>query len=154
MIGAVNVTSVLIAQLGARDEDIGLATGLINSVRALGGAVGVAIYSSLLANRVAGSYARDIGKALLAAGLPASSLTLFLSEFGGAMSIWWMTLTCVVAGLPLGDVTQVPGATPAVIEAGLEAQKSVYVDAFQLIYCVTVAFGGKATHEKLCVNID
>ena len=80
MIGATNCIGVLIVQLGARDEDFGLATGLVNSTRGIGGAVGVAIYSSLLANRVAATWARDIGKALVQAGLPTSSLAPFLSE--------------------------------------------------------------------------
>src|SRR4051812_8728590 len=52
MIGATNCMNILIVQLGARDEDIGLATGLVNSTRSTGGAIGVAIYSSLLKNRV------------------------------------------------------------------------------------------------------
>lgn len=80
MVGATNCLGVLIVQLGARDEDIGLATGLVNSTRAIGGSVGVAVYSSLLGNRVASTWARDISKAVLAAGLPAASLTKFLSE--------------------------------------------------------------------------
>ncbi|KAK5061085.1 hypothetical protein LTR84_007627 [Exophiala bonariae] len=79
MIGATNCMSILIVQLGARDEDIGLATGLVNSVRATGGAIGVAIYSSLLTNRVSSTWAKDIGRALTQAGLPAASLTPFLS---------------------------------------------------------------------------
>ena len=52
MVGATNCMGMLIAQLGARDEDIGLATGLVNSTRSTGGAVGVAVYTSLLVNRV------------------------------------------------------------------------------------------------------
>jgi len=79
MIGATNCMGILIVQLGARDEDIGLATGLVNSTRSMGGAVGVAIYSSLLANRVSRTWARDIGRALVQAGLPSSSLATFLS---------------------------------------------------------------------------
>ncbi|KAK5061534.1 hypothetical protein LTR84_008078 [Exophiala bonariae] len=126
MIGATNCISVLIVQLGARDEDIGLATGLVNSVRGIGGAVGVAVYSSLLANRVASTYGPTISSALLAAGLPDSSLTDFLT------------------GLPTGNIMNVPGVTPLIIDAGLEAQKNVFVGAFRLIYCVTVAFGGLA----------
>lgn len=81
MIGATNILSILIVQLGSRDDDIGVATGLVNSTRMVGGAVGVAIYSSLLANRVSKTWARDIGKAVLGAGLPASSLAPFLGEF-------------------------------------------------------------------------
>lgn len=81
MIGATNCMSILIVQLGASDEDIGLATGLVNSIRSTGGAIGVAIYSSLLTNRVSSTWARNIGRALLQAGLPATSLTAFLSVF-------------------------------------------------------------------------
>lgn len=81
MIGATNCISILIIQLGSRDEDIGLATGLVNSTRSTGGAVGVAIYSSLLANRVSSTWARDVGRALLNAGLPSSSLASFLGVF-------------------------------------------------------------------------
>ncbi|KAI1614121.1 fungal trichothecene efflux pump [Exophiala viscosa] len=137
MIGATNCMSILIVQLGARDEDIGLATGLVNSVRSAGGAVGVAIFSSLLADRVTSTWARDIGRTLLQAGLPATSLAAFL------------------AALPLGNFGSVPGATSAIIKLALEAQKSVYVNAFRLIYCVTVAFGGLAIIGALFVaNVD
>jgi hypothetical protein len=78
MIGATNCMSILFVQLGARNEDIGIATGLVNSFRSTGGAIGVAIYSALLANRVSSTWAKDVGKAVLKAGLPTSSLTGFL----------------------------------------------------------------------------
>ncbi|KIY03339.1 uncharacterized protein Z520_00030 [Fonsecaea multimorphosa CBS 102226] len=133
MIGATNCMSILIVQLGARDEDIGLATGLVNSTRSTGGAIGVAIYSSLLANRVNSRWARDIGRALIQAGLPAASLASFLQA------------------LPLGNFEGVPGVTPRIVAAALGAQKSVYSDAFKLVYCVTVAFGGLAIIGALFV---
>ena len=79
MIGATNCMGILIVQLGARDEDIGVVTGLVNSLRSTGGAVGVAIYSSLLANRVSSTLALDVGQALVQAGLPGSSVSGFLS---------------------------------------------------------------------------
>jgi hypothetical protein len=87
MIGATNCMSILIVQLGARDEDIGLATGMVNSTRATGGAIGVAIYSSLLANWVSSRWAREVGRAVIQAGLPATSLTSFLSEFFEMISV-------------------------------------------------------------------
>lgn len=37
----------------------------------------------------------------------------------------------------------IPGVTPSIIDAGIEAQKDVFVDGFRLVYCVTVAFGGE-----------
>ncbi|KIW95638.1 uncharacterized protein Z519_04223 [Cladophialophora bantiana CBS 173.52] len=134
MIGATNCMSILIAQLGARDEDIDrLATGLVNSTRSTGGAIGVAIYSSLLANRVSSIWARDISRALVEAGLPAASLKSFLTA------------------LPQGNFENVPGVTPTIITAALDAQKSVYADGFKLVYCVTVAFGGLAIFGALFV---
>ncbi|EXJ66722.1 uncharacterized protein A1O5_09917 [Cladophialophora psammophila CBS 110553] len=141
MIGATNCMSILIAQLGARDEDIGLATGLVNSTRSTGGAIGVAIYSSLLANRVSSIWARDIGRALVQAGLPAASLTSFLSEFHVVLPLS-ADGSRLIAALPQGNFENVPGVTPTIITAALDAQKSVYADAFKLVYCVTVAFGG------------
>ena len=80
MIGATNCIGILIAQLGARDEDIGVVTGLVNSLRSTGGAVGVAIYSSLLANRVSSTLAKNVGGAVAQAGLPASSIGSFLGR--------------------------------------------------------------------------
>jgi hypothetical protein len=80
MVGATNCIGTLIVQLGARDEDIGLATGLLNSVRAVGGGVGVAIYSSLLKNRIASTWAVDISDAVVSAGLPTSSVANFLGK--------------------------------------------------------------------------
>jgi hypothetical protein len=80
MVGATNCIGTLIVQLGAKDEDIGLATGLLNSVRAVGGGVGVTIYSSLLKNRIASTWAVDIGDAVVKAGLPASSVASFLGK--------------------------------------------------------------------------
>lgn len=80
MVGAINCIGTLIVQLGAKDEDIGLATGLLNSIRAVGGGVGVAIYSSLLNNRIASTWAVDVGDAVVQAGLPPSSVTTFLGN--------------------------------------------------------------------------
>lgn len=80
MVGATNCIGTLIVQLGAKDEDIGLATGLLNSIRGVGGGMGVAIYSSLLNNRIASTWATEVGDAVVQAGLPASSVTTFLGK--------------------------------------------------------------------------
>lgn len=80
MVGATNCIGTLIVQLGAKDEDIGLATGLLNSIRQVGGGMGVAIYSSLLSNRIASTWAVEVGNAVVQAGLPTSSVTTFLGK--------------------------------------------------------------------------
>lgn len=80
MVGATNCIATLIVQLGANDQDIGLATGLLNSIRGVGGGTGVAIYSSLLNNRIASTWAADVGDAVVQAGLPTSSVSSFLGK--------------------------------------------------------------------------
>lgn len=80
MIGATNCMGILITQLGARDEDIGLATGLVNSLRATGGAVGVAVYSSLLTNRISSTLGLSVATAVIDAGLPSASVPNLLSQ--------------------------------------------------------------------------
>jgi hypothetical protein len=52
----------------------------------------------------------------------------------------------VKATLPTGNLTRldaIPDVTPAIIEVALDAQKSVYANAFKLLYSITVAFGGE-----------
>lgn len=39
-------------------------------------------------------------------------------------------------------MSAVKDVTPAIIAAGQEASKSVYADAFRLIYLVSLVFGG------------
>jgi hypothetical protein len=147
MIGAINCFGTLIVQLGARDEDIGLATGLLNSVRAVGGAVGIAIYSSLLSNRISSTWAVDISKAVVQAGLPTSSVANFLGM--GSASIH-QKVTKFSGALQTANFTSVANVSPAIIEVGLEAQKTVYVDAFRTVYLVTIAFGGKEVSLLIC----
>jgi hypothetical protein len=141
MIGATNCIGTLIVQLGARDEDIGLATGLLNSIRAVGGGVGVAIYSSLLKNRISSTWAVDVGSAVVQAGLPPSSVANFL---GKNSSEGGKRLLTSSGALQTGNLTSIPDITPTIIDAGLEAQKNVYVGAFRMVYLVTIAFGGKS----------
>jgi hypothetical protein len=43
----------------------------------------------------------------------------------------------------LGNFETVSGVTPSIVAAAEDAQKSVYSNAFKLVYCVTVAFGGE-----------
>lgn len=42
----------------------------------------------------------------------------------------------------VGAMSTLKGVSPAIIAAGEEALKSVYADAFRLIYLVSLVFGG------------
>jgi hypothetical protein len=45
--------------------------------------------------------------------------------------------------LQTANLTALDGFNATVLGVGLEAQKTVYVGAFRMVYLVTVAFGGK-----------
>jgi len=104
-------------------QDIGLATGALGSIRAMGGAVAQALYVSILQTKVAQYLPANVSPAAIQAGLPESSLPdLF-------------------AAITAGDFSTVPGITPAIIAVvGQEVQKS-YVQSFRIVFYATIPFG-------------
>lgn len=111
------VTLVLEAQ------DIGLATGVLGSIRGMGGAVAQSMYVSILTTNVAKYLPRYVTPAILAAGLPSSSLP------------------SLYAGITAGNFTAVPGITPQIIAiVGAETQRA-YFSAFHVVFYATIPFG-------------
>ncbi|RDW65649.1 trichothecene efflux pump [Aspergillus mulundensis] len=104
-------------------QDIGLATGVLGSLRALGGAVAQAVYVSVLDNEVKKNIPKYVGAAATAAGLPESSLSALLEA--------------VSAGsIPDG----VPGATDSVVAASMAARKIAYSESFRVVFLCTIPF--------------
>ncbi len=80
-------------------QDIGLATGVLGSIRALLGAVATALYSSVFANKLGDNLPAYVAPAVVEAGLPESSVPdLF-------------------AAMPTGNFTAVLGMSDAVLAA-------------------------------------
>lgn len=104
-------------------QDIGLASGVLGSIRALGGAVAQALYVSILTNKVTKYIPEYVVPAATGAGLPASSLPQLF------------------AGLTLGNFTAVPGITPQVIAATGLAVRDAYVTTFHYVFYATIPFG-------------
>ncbi|KEF56795.1 uncharacterized protein A1O9_06985, partial [Exophiala aquamarina CBS 119918] len=125
-IGASQTLAIVIVGLGADDKHIGVAVGLLNSLRSTGGAVGIAIYSSLFSNKVGQDLLPRVAAAVVPAGLPVSSVEDFiLALTSGSLSA----------------IETVPGTTPEIIATGVDALGGVYSSAFRLIYLVGMAFG-------------
>jgi hypothetical protein len=104
-------------------QDIGLATGVLGSIRALGGAVAQSVYVSIFTNELTSNLPKYVAPAAQAAGLPASSLP------------------ALFAGISTGNFTAVPGITPA-ITAVVGAQTiHAYKDAFHIVFYATIPFG-------------
>lgn len=104
-------------------QDIGLATGVLGSIRALGGAVAQALYVSILTNKVTAYLPRYVVPAATSAGLPATSLPALFT------------------GITTGNFTLVPGITPAIIAATGAATQKAYLESFRIVFYATIPFG-------------
>jgi hypothetical protein len=104
-------------------QDIGLATGVLGSIRAAGGAIAQALYVSVLDNKLTTYLPANVAPAAVKAGLPSSSLPdLF-------------------AGITAGNFSAIPGITPNIIAVVGEQVTRSYIDSFKVVFYVTVPFG-------------
>lgn len=104
-------------------QDIGLATGVMGSIRGLAGAVAQALYVSVLQNELKKNIPEYVGTAATDAGLPESSLGDLLTAVGTGVGL-----------------DAVPGATAKVLEAVGVALKLAYVRSFRLVFLCTIPF--------------
>lgn len=103
--------------------DIGLATGVMGSLRALAGAVVQTLYLSVLNNKLASAVPAMVGPAAVEAGLPSSSVGALVADV-----------------LARSSVVDVAGMTPAIEEAVAAATKDAYTAAFRLVFLASIPF--------------
>ncbi|KAI2782724.1 putative siderophore iron transporter [Daldinia loculata] len=125
-VGVIEVCALALAPLFCKPVDIGLASGLLASIRSAGGSIAVAVYSSILSNRLASTVPANVGPAAIAAGLPAEKVP---------------ALVTAVLGSKLATF-------PGLSDAGKAAVASVlpiaYSQAFKTVYLASLGFGGIA----------
>ena len=109
--------------LVCNQEDIGLATGVLGSIRALGGAVSQALYVSILTNKVGTYMPEYVSPAAVKAGLPQSSLPALFQ------------------GITAGSFAKVPGITPEIIAVVSAQVKRAYISSFRIVFYATIPFG-------------
>lgn len=103
-------------------QDIGLATGVLGSIRAAGGAIAQALYVSVLDNKIKTYLPKYVAPAAVKAGLTTSSLpSLF-------------------AGLATGNFSAVPDITPAILAVVGQEVKHAYISSFRVVFYVTIPF--------------
>ncbi|PNH38164.1 hypothetical protein VD0004_g8640 [Verticillium dahliae] len=103
-------------------QDIGLATGILGSIRGLGGAIAQALYGSVLNNELGKKLPELVVPAATQAGLPETSLT------------------ALFAGIATGDLSAVPGITNEVIAAVGAATRVAYTESFKMVFYTTIPF--------------
>jgi hypothetical protein len=103
-------------------QDIGLATGVLGSIRAAGGAIAQALYVSVLDNKIAAYLPANVAPAAVKAGLPESSLPQLF------------------AGITAGNFSAVPGISPSIIEVVGQAVTDSYIHSFKIVFYVTIPF--------------
>lgn len=139
MVGWAESLAITIVTISAWDQTkLGSASGLAGSIRFFISSLAATIYNVVLNNRLAQTVPSQVPPALTEAGLPASSVADFLAA--------------LAARTGLSDI---PGVTDSVIEAGTNAWKHANADAYRTVFFVSIAFSGVALVSALLLpNVD
>ncbi|TPX16859.1 uncharacterized protein E0L32_003421 [Thyridium curvatum] len=125
-VGVIELLALTLAPLYCKPSDIGLAAGLLASIRSAGGSIAVTVYSTILNNR-------------LGTTLPAAIAPLAQAEGVAADKI-----PAIVAAAKTGKLATFPGISDALKAAITAAMPMAYSKAFQTVYLASLGFGGLA----------
>lgn len=127
--GAPLVLVIAGVQLSTPHHLIATATAVTTSSRAVSASVFTAIYAAALTTRLTNYIPSYVAPAALGAGLPKSSLRIFIEALAANDA----------AALPT-----VPGVTPAIIKASVIALKQALADGIRVVYIIAAPFGALA----------
>lgn len=116
---------VTAAQFATPPALIAITSGLMISVRSLGGSIGLAIYSAIFNGTLANELGAKIAAAVLPLGLSPNSLGAFI----GALS-----------ANDAKALMNIPGVTPQMIGAGVVALKEAFSVAFRWVWVAAGCF--------------
>lgn len=122
-LGIIELVALSMAPLFCKAVDIGLATGLLLSIRSAGGSVSIAVYTTILRNRLASIVPEVVGPAATKAGLPLNQVD--------ALSV----------AVESGTWAKFPGLNPAITTAVQQAIPLAYMQAFKTVYLAAIGFG-------------
>ncbi|KAK6381129.1 hypothetical protein LTR65_001041 [Meristemomyces frigidus] len=98
-----------------------------SAIRAFGSCLAVAIYATILSNRLTTTIRANVVPAAEAAGLPASSIPALISGLGGTTS---------------PNSTAVPGINPHTLASVSQAYRVANSQAYRTVFLASFAFGG------------
>ncbi|KAK9417630.1 putative Major facilitator superfamily domain-containing protein [Seiridium unicorne] len=123
-LGMTLTTLVTAAQLSTPPDLISVASGLIISVRSLGGTVALAIYNALFTDEMK-HLGENIAEAVIPDGLSPDALGDFIAALSGRNET---------------ALESIPGVTPQIISAGAQAILDTYVQAFRHVWIAAACF--------------
>lgn len=124
-VGGVLVPPSTIAITVCPDRLIATTVALSLSIRVIGGSIGYSIYYNIFAEKLSKVLPENVAKAAVAAGLPVSDATKFVTSF----------LTAP------GSIMTVPGVTPEVVAAATRGAQDSYAYALSFVWYTSIAFG-------------
>ena len=124
--GGLLLPAATILTIVSPDEVIATITAATVSIRLVGASIGYSVYFNVLQNKLTAILPTNVGTAAALAGLPPNQIPTFLGNFLG------------------GNATALASYAPAVLGAAQDAFKDSYVEAFRLVYLVSIAFGASA----------
>jgi hypothetical protein len=124
--GWMEVVGLAITGIAIRDQaEIGTAVGVAGSMRSTVSTIASTIYTAILTNRLEKTIPHEVPPKLIAAGLPASSVSSFLSA--------------ITVGTPAA-FGKVHGLTASIEAIGIAAYKVASSHAYQTVFYSTIAF--------------
>ncbi|KAL2395177.1 hypothetical protein ABEF93_001442 [Exophiala dermatitidis] len=135
--GAPLILIIAGVQLSTPHRLIATATAVTTSSRAVGATVFTAIFSAALNARLDKNIPGQVSRAVLNAGLPAGSVGMFIKAVTGN------GITTTVAAAT-ESTRNVPGVSPAVVEAGVRALKQAFAASLRVVYEIAAPFGAVA----------
>lgn len=105
-------------------QEIGTAVGAAGSIRSAVSSVANAVYLSVLANRLGQTIPAEVPPAVVAAGLPETSVAQF------------------IGGFTTGSFANITGLTPEIQAIGTKAYQTASAQAYSTVFYSTLAFTG------------
>lgn len=128
---------VALVQFTCPHTYLSTATGLAFSARAIGGAFGSAVLDVIKNNKLATTYARDVGKAATEAGLPDAYVPVLLGAFASGNAT------------AFGEIAAI---NPNILPAAMDASHHAYAAAYRLAWASIIPFVVLAIIAVACLK--